>query len=439
MLKIIAIILMLISDISDKQADVLKNANYDVNLASGSIRSGKTFAFNYRWLYFLGQEAEPGVDCIISGKKGESVKRNVVNDLLKTAEKEGIRDRYKYTRVPHELIYLPKKITCYIEGGNDEQAQERVKGMTAQAWLADEVTTYPRSFSMECVGRCSAGKRYKFLTCNPDNPEHYVKKEFIDKIESGSIDGRVWYFDLEHDNPVLSRQYIEQLKKIYTGVFYDRYILGKWVASEGAIYDMFSRANHVVEDYPIDKVTEYIIGIDWGYGKDHPLSIGLFAVTNDSYYCIDEIYQEGLLINDNLKEIMQDKGWFNLPIHYFNGIKLEILETRPTIAYADNSRPDCMMQFYNLSNIATVGGDKRSVLDGIHTVQRLLNSQRLYFLSKCINHINDFEIYQWDVYKSGEGKDKPKKQNDHAPDGTRYALHTRETGGVRQVRDFRHD
>jgi phage terminase large subunit len=66
------------------------------------------------------------------------------------------------------------------------------------------------------------------------------------------------------------------------------------------------------------------------------------------------------------------------------------------------------------------GSAKGRVLDGIWHIQDRLKIQddgkpRLTVDPACVNTINEFESYIWE-----EGKDKPKKANDHAMDAIRY-------------------
>lgn len=429
---------------SDKQIDFITNSNYDLNISSGSVRSGKTFSANVRFLHYLEKEAINNVSVLITAKKGDSAERNVVLPFLELAEGEGVASNFRFTHNPRVLTYLPKNIRCYIEGGNDAGAEPRIRGMTIQSWLGDEVTTYPKDFSLQCVARCSAGKRYKFLTTNPDSPSHYIKTDFIDKIESGALNGRVWYWDIDKDNPMLEQSYIDQLKSLYSGVFYDRFIRGRWVLAEGVIFDQFRRDEHIVDSYPYKQVKEYILGIDWGYAKDHPLAILLIAVTDEAYYVIDEIYQEGQLIDASLRTTMEDKGWYDLPYFNYNfeafHQPVRTFKTKPHDAWADTARPDHIAQFSKLTGIRTMGAIK-DVADGIQSVQRLLvgsGGHKLYILKKCINTIREMELYRWDTKLStGEGKDIPVKKDDHCPDALRYAVHTRVSGKAKKVNDFR--
>jgi len=406
--------------ISKKQIDFLTTSNHDINLLSGSIRSGKTFIQLYRWLYFLECEAEKNIDCLITGKKSDAVERNIIIPMLKIIEEEGLEKRFIYTKSPKKIIYLPKNIIHHIEGANDEGAEPNIRGMTIQAWLGDEVTLYPKSFVMQALGRCSAGKRYKFLTCNPDSPTHYIMTDIIEKIQNKELDGKVWYFTLL-DNPALSKEYIAQIKKLYVGIFYERFIEGKWVLAEGVVYDLFNRAKHLVDNYPENQIQEYVLGIDWGY--ENPLGILLIGITYDNvYYIIDEIYRKHQLIDNTLIQIMKQKGWFNL--------KKNCTIILPSYAYGDPARPDYIYQFYQLSKISTIPAIN-DVNEGIQAVQRKFvekekNQYGIYILKNCKNIIKEFESYKWKTDKKGEGKDEPVKENDHLLDALRYVIYTRE-------------
>jgi PBSX family phage terminase large subunit len=431
--------------LSAKQIDFLQTSNKDINICSGSIRSGKTYINNLRFYDFLATEAIRNVKVLISGKKGDTVERNVVDPFMDLMIENGTSQEFHYQRNPKVLKYLPKNVDCIIEGANDVGAESKIRGITLQAWLADEIVLYPANFVYQGIGRCSAGKGYKWWTTNPDSPSHYIKKDIIDKIESGEINGKVWYWDLEKDNPSLSQAYINQLKNIYSGVFYERFIKGRWVIAEGVIYDKFNRNEHVVDSYPEKQVKEYVLGVDWGYGKDHPLAIGLFAVTDQAYYVIDEIYVEKQLIDKSLVDMMKEKGWYELGLRQqdpeVSFIVKDVL-TKPSYAYCDNARPDLMQQFYNFSGIPVIGAIK-DVDDGIQSVQRKFiikgdGSYGLYFVrDKVPNHIREFELYRWDELLSGMGKNVPKKEDDHCPDEVRYTIHTRECGRARQVQDYR--
>jgi len=421
--------------ISAKQQDYLLNSTHSFNISSGVVSSGKTFAQILRWIDFIYNETPNNCLLMMSGKTKESLYDNVIRDMQSL---DSIND-LKYDKNPQRLTVLSKNIEIACASADNERSWGRIQGKTVYGWLADEIVQHPKQFVKMAHSRCRGGgvPSPKFWTCNPDSPSHFIKTDYIDNQK---IDVKNWFFGFQ-DNPLLSQEYIDELKNSYTGVFYQRFCEGKWVLAEGVIYDKFHRAQHVVDTYPVREVNEYIIGIDWGYANDHPLVLSLIACTNDAYYVIDELYIEQQLIDKTLVEILLNRGWLKLPFKRWNGYKWVDTEGRPSAAYPDSARPDLINQFYKLTNIPTYPAVK-DVEDGIQAVQRRFvpqgnNRYGLYFLSKCINHIREFELYRWDQFQSGDGKNVPLKKNDHCPDSIRYAIYTRDRGRARQIKDFR--
>src|SRR5690606_15080766 len=94
------------------------------------------------------------------------------------------------------------------------------------------------------LGRMSVRGAQLFGTTNPDSPAHWLKAKFLDRI-ADLPDWRSWHFTLD-DNPSLSDTYKAAIKAEFTGLWYRRFILGEWVAAEGAIYDMWDPLAHVI-------------------------------------------------------------------------------------------------------------------------------------------------------------------------------------------------
>jgi PBSX family phage terminase large subunit len=444
---------------SQKQAKFYYEPLKQLNILWGKTGSGKSFASNLKFYKEI-CSGDKRKKWILSGNTTERLYDNVVSELLELDK--GINELEYKTVANRQRIIVKKngtRVKCI--GANNEKAQDRIQGGNEDGWYADEVVKQPKSFVQMAMSRC----RKKVVidgtdrmvsspiiwTLNPDSPSHFIKVDYLDKIDK--LNGVEYFFSFE-DNPLIYDElkkefkgtFVEEQKAKYSGVFAIRMVDGKWATAEGVVYDRFSREYHIIDSYPIGQVKEYILGIDWGYAKDHPLAIGLFAVTDTSYYCIDEIYLEGQLIDDTLIDLMKRKGWYNLPMEEYNNIGqvLRVGEVKPTYAYADSARPDCIATFSKESGIPVIPAFK-DVQDGIQLVQRKLvkvdGYYGLYFLKdKCPNHVREMELYRWDTKLStGEGKDIPVKKDDHCPDEIRYMLFTRERGKVQQVKDFRRE
>lgn len=69
----------------------------------------------------------------------------------------------------------------YIFGGKDERSQDLIQDITLAGCFFDEVALMPESFVNQATGRCSVdGSKYWF-NCNPNNPNHFFKVDWIDK------------------------------------------------------------------------------------------------------------------------------------------------------------------------------------------------------------------------------------------------------------------
>lgn len=91
------------------------------------------------------------------------------------------------------------------------------------------------------------------------------------------------------DNTTLDRQYVESVKKEYTGVFYNRFILGEWAIAEGLIYPQFDREKHIEQrDNPQG---EWYISVD--YGTLNAFSAGLWCYDGTTAYRAAEYYYSG--------------------------------------------------------------------------------------------------------------------------------------------------
>ena len=103
------------------------------------------------------------------------------------------------------------------------------------------------------------GSRFWF-NCNPAGPEHWFFREWICKREQKNM--LYLHFTME-DNPALSPSIRARYEGLYTGVFYDRYVRGLWVAAEGLIYDMFQPEKHLLSREP-ECAGDWYVSVDYG-------------------------------------------------------------------------------------------------------------------------------------------------------------------------------
>lgn len=156
----------------------------------------------------------------------------------------------------------------YIFGGKDEGSQDLIQGLTLAGVLFDEVALMPQSFVEQATLRCSVEGAKMWFNCNPGSPYHWFKTEYLDNLEEKNAIHLHFTMD---DNLSLSDKVKERYKRSYTGVFYERFILGLWVLAEGLIYKLFAnmitqnRKEIIKEQVP--NLMEINIGFDFGGNK----------------------------------------------------------------------------------------------------------------------------------------------------------------------------
>ena len=390
---------------SDKAKDFIENSHAFINIAHGSVRSGKTIAATWR---FLSHMALTDYDeFMISGKTRDTIERNVVRDLIRMID--GAME-YKYRKFDNYIEIEGKKI--WLIGFSDEGATEKVRGMTVGGWYADELTSASKSTVEMAITRCSVDGAKMFWTMNPESPYHFIYTDYItnqELLDAGTV--KCWHFTLE-DNLHLSQRYIEELKRVNrkSQVNYKRNILGEWVIAEGAIYDTFDERIHIQN---IDPKQCDEINICCDYGVSTVTTFGVMGIqkhpTGNKYYLLDETYydaeQKGIAQSDT--ERVDDI------IRLQNKYQLNRKSTLFLPHDAASLKAQCKKDKRLKLKVRTYAPN---TYRDINTIQDLFSSQRFFLNSKCKNSITQAQTYSWDIKAQQRGEDKPLKINDHCPD-----------------------
>lgn len=289
--------------LNPKQLTFLKNDDRRINLLTGSVRSGKTYISLLKWALFVG-DMPLNVDFLMTGKTLTALKRNclgLLQDLVGTSN-----FTFSISQKSAKLFGH----TVWLEGANDDRAEAKIRGMTLGGAYVDELTQVPVDFYQMLLSRLSVKNAKLYATTNPDTPNHWVKANIIDNDE---IDKKVWNFTLD-DNVILkneNEEYFEQLKKEYQsmgGVFYERFILGRWVNAEGLIYRQFANNKEMfIRDEAVDENNNPInfliitIGLDYGASRS---STSLICNGITPYFkevwALDEMKIEGVYAPEEL-------------------------------------------------------------------------------------------------------------------------------------------
>ncbi len=382
-------------------------------IAEGSIRSSKTIDFIcgfclWSATYFKGQ------NFAICGKTFPALNRNVINELKKILNTWG----WEWTehRDPMMGPYLQFGGNKYfLFEFNNIQSKTKIQGITLAGLMIDEAALAGEDFIAMAVSRLSVtGAKYWF-NCNPDNPAHYVKREYIDKaIEKGLLH---LHFEMR-DNLSLTEERIQFYESQYTGVFYKRYILGQWVQAEGLIYDFFNESLHTCDLPEQEDIRGISISVD--YGTTNPTVFVACGWNRDKskIWAIDEYYYSSAEHNGRQKtdaEYCEDMKTFvnNVRRKFGNNIKAIIIDPSAASFKLELKRSDIGLRVVDADN---------AVLDGIRTVSKHMKKGILKICYPCKNGIKEIYGYLWDKKATDNGEDKPMKDSDHFLDSFRYNI-----------------
>lgn len=398
-----------------KQKWSIQRSTSRINIWDGSVRGGKTVAVDFRYLQSIGETKEnlsPGAIDIMVGKTLGSLKRNVINPIIEL--------------LGNEAIYYPGKQEFHVWdniintiGANDERAVGKIQGATVRKALGDEITLWPENFFRMLDSRMSMDESQLFGSTNPGPPNHYLKTDYIDR--KGILDLSSFHFVID-DNVYLSKKFLDEIKKSYTGLWFKRYILGLWCVAEGAIFDFFDEDEHTLKKCP--KANYYLLGVD--YGTANPFAAHLYGV---NYNSKPKIWQEHEYYYDSKKEQNQqtDSEYSVNLIDFCKEYLGKNWKARLAKIYIDPSAESFQLQLEKDGFLSVTEADN-SVMDGLRTVSTMLKAGDYAISVNCPYSIEEMYGYMWDEKKQEKGEDAPKKENDHCRDDERYVLHT-EFGG----------
>ena len=390
-----------------KQESVLRrvsSSDFFICGLHGAKRSGKTFINNIIFLKELVRvrdiAGKLGVDepmYILAGTSSTSIQNNILQELYNTFDIEPKYDKhgsFKMAGVKVVQVY-----TGSISG------LKRARGFTAYGAYVNEASLANEEVFKEIISRCSGEGARVVWDSNPDNPNHWLKQDYIDAKDDMVID---FHFKLD-DNTFLDERYKNSIKGATpSGKFYDRDILGLWTIAEGAIYSDFDKTKHIVKQAP-DNIVHYYAGVDWGY--DHHGSIVILGEAADgANYIVDGI----------AKQYEEIDYWVE-QAHIFKAKYGDI------DFYADSARPEHVMRFDREG--FKVHNARKEVIAGIEELAKLWKNDRLFYVQGSIPRFED-EIYQY-KWKPNSQKDEPLKEYDDVLDALRYAIYTERNAKIK--------
>ena len=253
-----------------------RDHGFDALVCDGAVRSGKTLAMGLGF-FLWAMSCFSGRRFALCGKTRGGVRRNVVEELLPWLRKLGMTVVDSRTAQVLTVRFGRQENEFYLFGGKDEGSAALIQGMTLAGVFLDEVVLMPRSFVEQACARCSVEGSRLWFSCNPEGPQHWFYKEWI--LQADKRNCLHLHFTMQ-DNPSLSQTVRRRYERLYTGVFYRRFILGQWCQAEGRVYDFFDTAS--VRSAPGGVFEQWVISCD--YGTVNPASFGLWGKQNSVWY-----------------------------------------------------------------------------------------------------------------------------------------------------------
>ena len=374
------------------------------NILVGSVRSGKTWALHPKIIAACHYPVAGWR--FLTGASKQSIFTNVLNDLFNLI---GPRN-YSYNQQSGLLTLFGTK--WMVMGAKDEGSEKFLRGATIGVAVCDEVVLMPWGFFQMLQTRLSPAGARLYGTTNPDSPMHPLKLWLDDPRNAPFLFHGRYTMD---DNPNLPEDFKDALKASFTGMFYQRYILGNWVMADGAVYAdvLGDRCRYDDDSRPIGLYSSFAaryIGVDYG-------------TTNPCVFL--DVYDDG-------KTLWEDKEYYwdsqarqkqKTDAEYADDL-VEFVgpNRRGTIVIVDPSAASFKTELIRRGFL--VKDAKNEVEEGIRKTSSALHSGRYRIHRRNVKTYAEMEAYVWDARAAARGLEQPLKQNDHGPDARRYVIHT---------------
>lgn len=373
---------------TNKQRELMRlwqrNELKRINLLEGSVSSGKTWISLVLWGFWVGTMPKDKL-YLMCAKSITTLKRNC---LMLLEELVG-SNNFTYSINAKEGNLFGR--TVLLEGANDARSESKIRGLSLQGAYCDELTQFPEDFFTMLLSRLRIPGAKLIATTNPDRPAHWLKTKYIDrKNELNFLDMKF----LIDDNTTLDPDYIRDVKKEYTGVFYERFIKGDWVAAEGAIYKDFADApkKYTLDAAP-DDIAFCTLGMDFGgNGSAHAIVCTGYSRGLKKIVVVDEYYRKEVisplqLERDTVDFVRQCKSKYKITDMYCDSAE-QVLIKGIKGALAREKIP------INVHNAR-----KGAIIDRIRFTCLMMAAGRFFVAKNCKHLIEAFSGAVWDGKK----------------------------------------
>ncbi|MGH3703022.1 MAG: PBSX family phage terminase large subunit [Agromyces sp.] len=389
------------------------------------MSAGKTLVSLFAFFIAIRRTRGRGL-IVIVGKTLQTIERNVIGEMQKPELFGRLAKQVKHTTGSNTAIILGRVV--HLVGANDARSEEKIRGSTIELAYVDEATLLPEGFWAMLLTRLRVAGARLLATTNPGSSQHWLRVKYI--LDADAQDMIVFHFTM-HDNPLYFEGgdpgpgYIRTMEAAFrkSKLFFDRFIKGLWTNAEGAIYDGWDPAVHVIPWASLPPMYR-LLGVGMDFGTQHATSVVLLGLGYDrKLYLIDELRIESDGQAQRQSPSLQAKAiakWLkenHLPEH--QGLRPEMLIADPAaLAHRQELRES--------EGIDTVPADN-AVSYGIGLITSLLGRGLLLVSDRCWGVIKEMPDYAYDPKAAERGEDEPIKANDDSVDAFRYVITTTES------------
>lgn len=376
--------------------DIINGNIKRINILEGSVRSGKTYISLIAWMILVCLFPVESKFLMV-GKTLTSLKRNCLTILEELCPKS----EFKYSIPKKEAVLFSRKI--FLEGVSDVRAEHKIRGMTLSGAYCDEITLFSEDFFTMLLSRLSSENAFLLGTTNPDSPSHWLLKKFLSRDD---LSLNRWKFLLD-DNDTIPKSVRDEMRKEYTGVFYDRFILGNWVQAEGLIYKIFAdnKQEYLLQDIDKSKIDLINIGIDYGASRSSTSFVAIaFTEKFKNLVVVNEKILQGVYTPERLYSSFKD-FYFKIIAEFGNS----------NSCYADYGGIGQVitkgLKIYCVNNgleIAIKDCLKYRIVERINFVLKMMCQKRFFVLERCQELTESLSSAIWN----------PKLNDERLDDGT---------------------
>jgi PBSX family phage terminase large subunit len=322
---------------------------------------------------------------LMSGNTQGSISRNCILGDFGLLAITGNKAQQKTDTDGSKYLLLGDKKIFYV-GADNIASYKKIRGLTIGGWYADEINLHHKEFIETAFARSFAAlDRFNIWTLNPSAPGHFVYKDYLDKYRDNQTPGYNYFHFTLDDNPALTEERKAEIAAQFSGVFFQRYVLGQRVQAEGACYPSFSRSN-IINTLPKEPIMFCQIGSDIGGNK----SATCYALTGFFYrdkkmhiVLIDELHDKE---NKSTESILK-----NFKNFVSNGRK----KYPCTEAFTDSAEALIKRSMDELGIINVNNSLKKPVVDRIRFADLMFTQGRMHIMSHCKHTIEAIQSAIW--------------------------------------------